>query len=130
LPRAAHLAGQTGRALTRTLGWHVPDGSLLRLQQLLAQLGYLPLDWQPANDPGPSSIRRQLAAALRPPPGRFTWRYRHTPAELRALWQAGDPNKITRGAVMLFEHSHGLRVDGFAGRKVWPALIGDLLAGK
>jgi L,D-transpeptidase catalytic domain len=30
---------------------------------------------------------------------------------------------------MLFEHTHGLIVDGFAGRKVWRALIGDALAG-
>jgi peptidoglycan hydrolase-like protein with peptidoglycan-binding domain len=129
LPRAAHLAGRTGTKLTRTLQWQVPDGSTLRLQQLLAQLGYLPLDWQPAADPGPASARAQLTAALAPPPGPFNWRYRHIPAELRALWQAGRSNQITRGAVMMFEHTHSLAVDGFAGPRVWRSLIGDALAG-
>jgi peptidoglycan hydrolase-like protein with peptidoglycan-binding domain len=130
LPRAAHLAGRTGTKLTRSLRWQVPDGSALRLQQLLAQLGYLPLDWQPAADPGPVSARAQLAAALVPPPGQFSWRYRHIPAELRALWRAGRSNQITRGAVMMFEHTHSLAVDGFAGPRVWRALIGDALAGE
>ena len=60
LPRAAHLAGRAGTTLARTLHWQVPDGSTLRLQQLLAQLGYLPLDWQPTADPGPASARAQL----------------------------------------------------------------------
>lgn len=36
LPVAVHLAGQTGAGLTRTLRWGVPEGSTLRLQQLLA----------------------------------------------------------------------------------------------
>jgi hypothetical protein len=31
---------------------------------------------------------------------------------------------------MLFEDTHGLDVDGFAGPKVWRALIGDALAGR
>src|SRR2546423_2381870 len=130
LPRAAHLAGRPGSALTRSLSWQVADGSVLRLQQLFAELGYLPLDWQPARGPGPASARAELAAATTPPPGRFTWRYPNTPAELRGLWETGRPNQITRGAVMLFEDAHGLAVDGFAGPKVWRALIGDALAGR
>jgi hypothetical protein len=129
LPRGVRLAGQTGATLTRALGWQVPAGSTLRLQQLLAQLGYLPLSWQPA-DAAPSSARTQLAAALAPPRGRFSWRYSNTPAELRALWQAGRPNQITRGAVMMFEHDHGLAVDALAGRRVWEQLFADAIAGK
>jgi len=129
LPRGAHLAGRPGATLTKTLQWHVPDGSVLRLQQLFAELGYLPLDWQPS-DPGPASARGELTAALKPPAGRFTWRYPQTPPELQALWEAGQPNEITRGAVMLFEDTHGLTVDGFAGPKVWRALIADAVAGR
>ena len=130
LPRAAHLAGLARTTATRMLGWQVPSGSTLRLQQLLAQLGYLPLDWQPTVDPASVSARAQLAAALAPPPGRFTWQYPNTPEALRALWQAGRANQITRGAVMTFEDTHRLAVDGIAGPKVWHALIGDALAGK
>jgi peptidoglycan hydrolase-like protein with peptidoglycan-binding domain len=130
LPRAAHPAGRAGTRLIRTLRWRIPDGSTVRLQQLLAQLGYLPLDWQPAADPAPASARAQLAAALSPPPGRFAWRYPHTPAELRTLWRPRAANEITRGAVMMFEHTHGLAVDGLTGPNLWRALIGDAVTGK
>jgi hypothetical protein len=130
LPVAVHQAGQSGAGLTRELRWRVPQGSTLRLQQLLAQLGYLPLDWQQAGGPPPVSPRAQLAAAVSPPPGRFSWRYPNTPGELRALWGAGRPNDITRGAVMMFEDTHALAVDGFVGPLVWRALIADAIAGR
>jgi hypothetical protein len=125
LPRAVHLAGAGGPA-ARRLAWEVPAGSTLRLQQLLAELGYLPLDWVPDDDPG-SSPRVQLAAAVDPPPGRFSWRYANTPAELQRVWSEGEPNQITRGAVMTFEDTHGLAVDALAGPRVWRALIADAL---
>jgi hypothetical protein len=130
LPVAVHLVGQAGVKLTRTLRWQVAQGSTLRLEQLLAQLGYLPLDWQSAAEITPASQSAQLAAALSPPPGRFSWRYPNTPAELRALWRAGQPNEISRGAVMIFEDTHGLTVDGLTGPKVWSALMADAIAGR
>ena len=130
LPRAAHVAGQPGTTLTRTLDWQVPEGSTLRLQQLLAQLGYLPVDWQPSAGAASLSTHAQLAAALAPPPGQFVWRFLNTPPELRALWLPGRPNQITRGAVMAFEHDHNLVVDALAGPRTWRALIGDAIAGK
>jgi len=130
LPRAVHLAVQAGRKLTRALRWQVPTGSTLRLQQLLAQLGWLPLRWQAVTPLVLTSPRVQLAAALSPPPGRFTWRYANTPTELRALWRTGRVSEITRGALMMFEDTHGLAVDGLLGPRVWRALIGDAIAGK
>lgn len=129
LPRAAHLAGNAGASLTRTLTWTVPEGSTLRLQQLLAQLGYLPLTWQPVSDPKPS-VHEQLAAAIAPPAGQFSWRYSNIPHELSALWQEGEPNQITRGAVMMFQDTHGLTVDALAGPDVWRHLLADAIAGK
>ena len=129
LPHAVQLAGQTGASLTRALNWQVRPGSTLRLQQLLAELGYLPLSWQSAGA-APSSARAQLAAAVAPPPGRFSWRYPNSPAELQALWSPGEPNQITRGAVMMFEHDHDLAVDGIAGPRVWRQLLADAIAGK
>ena len=128
LPHPVLLAGH-GTKPTKTVEWHVPEGSTLRLQQLLAELGYLPLDWLPA-DPTLSTAREQLAAAVSPPAGRFVWRYPKTPVELRKLWHAGKPNEITRGAVMMFESTHGLAVDALVGPKVWRALVGDAVAGK
>ena len=128
LPRPILVAGNT-TSPTTTVEWHVPEGSTLRLQQLLAQLGYLPLDWQSANA-ALSTARAQLAAAVSPPPGRFVWRYPKTPAELKAQWHPGQVSQITRGAVMMFESTHGLAVDGLVGPKVWRELVGDALAGK
>jgi hypothetical protein len=108
--------------------WHVAGASFLRLQQLLAQEGYLPLTWTGADVA--STKRAEVAAAAAPPAGRFTWRYPNTPSELVALWTPGEPNTITRGAVMMFQHDHGLTVDGIAGPNVWHAVIADAIAGK
>jgi peptidoglycan hydrolase-like protein with peptidoglycan-binding domain len=132
LPRAVAVAGPAGRGLrtTRRLEWTVPPGSLLRLQQLLAQAGYLPLDWQQSGPPVPRTPQAELQAAVEAPKGRFGWRYQHTPTELRALWSPARANEITRGAVMMFEDSHGLAVDGLAGAKVWQALLADAIAAK
>ena len=128
LPRRVHVAGTA--SLTRTLAWHVPEGSTLRLHQLFAQLGYLPVSWQPASDPTPTTASAQVAAAVSPPAGTFTWRYPNTPPELRSQWHPDEVSEITRGAVMTFEATHGLTVDGFAGPKVWRSLIEAALAGE
>jgi peptidoglycan hydrolase-like protein with peptidoglycan-binding domain len=129
LPIGVHLAGRPGAGLTRTLRWQVPGGSTLRLQQLLAELGYLPVDWLPTGV-DPTTVEGQLDDAAAPPDGRFVWRFPNDPPELRALWSPGRPNQVTRGAVMMFEDTHGLPVDGLAGPRVWSALIADALAGR
>jgi hypothetical protein len=77
-----------------------------------------------------STPHTELAAAAEPPPGRFRWRYANTPHELRSLWQTGSWNEIVRGAVMMFEDTHHLDVDGFVGPKVWNALLADTIAGR
>jgi hypothetical protein len=110
--------------------WHVAPASFLRLQQLLAQEGYLPVAWSPQGADVAPTRTAQLAAATRAPAGRFHWRYPNTPHELVSLWRAGQPNEIVRGAVMMFEDDHGLAVDGIAGPQVWHAAIADALAGK
>ena len=78
-------------------------------------------------------MARTLAAADQRggerPAGSFAWRYANTPPELQALWQPGQPNQVTRGAVMMFESEHGLTVDGFAGQQVWGALLSAAVAG-
>jgi hypothetical protein len=128
LPRAVHVVAQ-GQGATRTLHWTTQEGSTLRLQQLFARLGYLPVTWQANADPA-MSVATELQAAVSPPGGRFSWRYANTPQELQALWRPGSMDAITRAAVMAFEDSHALAVDGLAGPKVWRALLGDELAGR
>jgi hypothetical protein len=127
LPASVDVDGHA----TKTLSWQVPDGSLLRAQQILAQLGYMPLDWNPlASNGAKPTVRQEVSWAVDPPSGHFTWRYPNTPGELQALWHAGQANEITRGALMTFQDTHGLSVDGFAGPQTWHALLKDAVAGK
>ncbi|HXZ58289.1 MAG TPA: L,D-transpeptidase [Gaiellaceae bacterium] len=132
LPRRVAVASRSGRSLrtARSIAWTVPPGSLLRLQQLLAQAGYLPLEWTPAGAPVGRTAPAQVLAAINPPRGRFTWRFPNIPPELRALWSEGSPNQITRGAVMMFQDTHRLTVDALPGRQVWHALLTDAIAGR
>jgi lipoprotein-anchoring transpeptidase ErfK/SrfK len=132
LPRAVDVTDTAGNRLhaARHIDWTVPPGSLLRLQQLLAQAGYLPLDWTPAGAPVARTARAQLQAAVSPPKGSFGWRYPGTPAELQRLWSEGNLNQITRGAVMMFQHDNDLDVDAIPGPRVWRALLTQAIAGK
>jgi hypothetical protein len=129
----AKVAAATGSSSAvhtgTTLSWPVAPASFLRLQQLLAQAGYLPLTWTPAEADVPATLRAQLSAATSAPAGRFSWRYPNTPHELVSLWATGRPNEITRGAVMMFQDEHHLAVDGIAGPQVWHALLEDTVAG-
>jgi hypothetical protein len=129
--------GRRGRGQDRgnaSAGWTVSFStasySTLRLQQLLAQLGYLPLTWSPHVDsaitPGgvitPNGTGAQLSAAYQPPDGQFTWVSGY-PSSLDSLWQPGAANLIDSGAIMAFESGHGLALDGVAGPKVWTDLL-------
>jgi hypothetical protein len=129
LPQAAKLASNGVLKPQRVLSWRVLPGSTLRLQQLLAQAGYLPVVWHPTADPPPSQ-RAELGWAVSPPAGQFSWRYGNTPSELRGLWKPGSPNDVTSGAVMAFELDHDMPTDGIAGPDVWRALLLDAIAGK
>jgi peptidoglycan hydrolase-like protein with peptidoglycan-binding domain len=100
--------------------------STMRLEQLLAQLGYLPLDWNPAAGglPVPASdANAQLSAAYNPPTGTFTWKSSGYPDALQSMWQPGETGSILSGAVMAFENNQGLAMDGVAGPQVWKALL-------
>jgi len=111
-------------------GWTVPGGTTLRLQQLLAVLGYLPLRFHyDGSGPGPSTAN-QLDAAVKPPAGSFNWRYPNTPAALHNMWAPGTFGTMTKGAIMMFEDQHGMTADGVPGPQVWNALITAAVEGK
>ena len=97
-------------------------GSTLRLQQLLAQLGYLPVSFTPAH---PLTAPQEAAQAQE---GSFDWRWTE-PASLVGLWTVGTANQITKGAVMAFESQHDMKTDGVAGPAVWQQLLADAAAG-
>ena len=121
-----------GLRTTSQIAWTVPPGSTLRLQQLLAQAGYLPVDWQPAaGTPAVARTRNAEAqAAVEPPSGSFSWRWANTPHQLQAMWSPGQWSEITKGAVMKFEDENEMTVDGLAGPTVWHALLDYAIAGK
>jgi len=129
---AAGAHRHAGGLLAATVTRHFTTApfSTLRLQQLLAQLGYLPLTWAPSGTQVPSgSIAAQLAAAYNPPPGTFTWASGY-PSILGHFWQQGADNLIDTGAIRAFESQNGLTMDGIAGPEVWQALFHDVAAGK
>ncbi|HEX3874307.1 MAG TPA: hypothetical protein VHW26_09185 [Solirubrobacteraceae bacterium] len=132
LPRSVAVTGSSGTNLQSTsqLTFAVPPGSTARLQQLLAEQGYLPLSWNPSGTPVAPTAGAQAAAAVDPPTGSFTWRYPNTPPELKALWTPNRANTITKGAVMMFENENDMTADGVAGPAVWKLLLSDALAGK
>jgi len=122
LPHSVRLLGDTRAGSSSTASWTVPEGSSLRAQQILAQLGYLPLSFTPAHRVARSAAAQERAA-IDPPAGSFAWRYGDIPAPLSAEWQPGTSNVVERGAVMAFENAHELETDGIVGPAVWRALI-------
>jgi peptidoglycan hydrolase-like protein with peptidoglycan-binding domain len=109
--------------------WRVPRGSTLRLQQLLADLGYLPLRFNSQGPAVPPTPDAQEQAAVKPPAGSFSWRYGNVPAPLHSFWQPGSAGEMTRGAVMMFQGNNGLAPDGDAGAATWKALLGAAITG-
>ena len=112
--------------------FRVGSWSTVRLDQLLAQLGYLPLTWTPASgavNPAPAGTSAQLAAAFSPPAGTFSWQHGY-PRELRTFWQPGKSGLVLQGAVMAFESDHLMTMDGVAGPAVWHALLRAVAAGQ
>jgi peptidoglycan hydrolase-like protein with peptidoglycan-binding domain len=97
--------------------------STLRLQELLAQLGYLPLTWTPSGStPAAGDRPAQLSAAYHAPAGTFSWQGRY-PASLTSLWAPGAANLIDVGGIRAFESVQGLPMDGVAGPAVWRDLL-------
>ncbi len=131
LPRSVSVTTGTG-GLHRTteVAWTVPTGSTLRLHQLLAQAGYLPVIWHPDGTEVARTPAAEAQAAVAPPAGSFTWRYGNTPHQLVEKWSPTEATLITRGAVMKFEGNNELTVDGVAGATVWRKLLADAVAGK
>jgi hypothetical protein len=132
LPRSVAVTASSGSGLhtTNQIEWTVPPGSTLRLQQLLAEAGYLPVDWQPSGAAVAHTPGAEAQAAAEAPSGSFNWRYSNTPHQLQAMWTPGEANTITKGAVMKFENENDVTVDGLAGAAVWHLLLSDAIAGK
>jgi hypothetical protein len=135
LPAGVALVGGHTTAGGSQATWNVPGGSPVRLHQLLAQLGYLPVSFHYSGAaPGPTAAA-QLAAAVNPPKGTFTWRWSNIPAALRADWSPTASGVMTEGAIMAFESDHNMfsgvpagEGGGTASPAVWRALIKAAIA--
>jgi lipoprotein-anchoring transpeptidase ErfK/SrfK len=97
---------------------------LLRYQELLAELHYLPLRFGP--NASISALRTEATTPVlvrtTAEPGVFTWRYPNTPKVLSSLWTAGQENVVTEGALMTFEAQLGLPEYELIVPEVWDAL--------
>jgi lipoprotein-anchoring transpeptidase ErfK/SrfK len=120
------VRGSSGAQLSSstTVSFDIAAGDTLRLQQLLAQLNFLPLGFTPT---GPAPSKADLATDQA---GAFSWRWPNMPAQLTSQWTQGAENMITKAAVEAFETQNGIGVDGIAGPAVWTALINDAINGK
>jgi peptidoglycan hydrolase-like protein with peptidoglycan-binding domain len=119
------VIGSQGQHMNKTVtsSFTAAPGSTLRLQELLAELGYLPVSFTPA---APLTSPTQEGNDQL---GTFSWRWASLPSSLTSLWVQGQPNVITTGAVMNFEDQSGLKTDGIAGPQVWTDLLSDVQSG-
>lgn len=111
-------------ATPEQVSFTVEGVSLLRFQQLLAELDYLPVRFgltaTASSLPSEPTVASDVSTS--PQPGVFTWRFPNIPSTLADSWAPGQVNVVTQGAVMQFEYQYGLTIDGLAGPEVWGAL--------
>jgi peptidoglycan hydrolase-like protein with peptidoglycan-binding domain len=128
---------KTASAQATTSSFQVEAGSQARVEQMLAELNYLPFSLTPATPPAakstaatglatePTSANAVSTSAL---PGTLAWTWPTVPDTLRALWAPGTANTMDKGAIMAFQNVHGMKMDGVAGPQVWTALINAVAA--
>ncbi|HEY5274524.1 MAG TPA: L,D-transpeptidase [Acidimicrobiales bacterium] len=120
------VTSSSGAHLTEpaTEQFHVANGSIIRLQQLLSLLGYSPLAWTSAGTAvAPTDTSAQVAALFSPPTGTFAWRNTGWPSRLLAMWRPGADNLFTRGLIMSFQADHELDPNGDLTSALWLALV-------
>ena len=94
--------------------------SVIWQEQLLAQLGYLPVTFTPTTPAAPAD---QTA-------GTFTWAYPNLPASLKAQWTPGVAGVILQGAIMDFQNVNNLPTSGVMDAPTWRTLVHDANIGK
>lgn len=134
IPAGVRGMGLNAPVVPKTITKRFTTGSFSenRLQQLLAQLGYLPLTFNPSGSSGqiaPSDAKGQLAAVYKAPQGSLSWNGGY-PSQLTSQWQAGQANPVQSGAVRAFESDHGLAMDGQAGPQVVSTMLSAVAHGQ
>jgi L,D-transpeptidase catalytic domain/Bacterial Ig-like domain len=127
-------AGAAVASASNTYSFTTTPGSMLRLEQILAQLHYLPLEFvRAAGQSVPTTFADEVASMSQPLAGHFVWRWESTPATLEDQWKAGSPNILVRGALMSFDSATFSNYNNFqaddesvaelADSKTWEALL-------
>ena len=119
-----HSTGGATLPSSHSVAFQVAAGDTLRLQQLLAQLNYLPVAFAPS---GPAPTNADLAEDQA---GTFSWRWPNLPTQLTSQWAQGTMNQITKAAVEAFETQNNIGVDGIPGPTVWTSLLNDVINNK
>jgi lipoprotein-anchoring transpeptidase ErfK/SrfK len=131
LDRALSILGVGDKPMTSSsFSFTTAPGSLLRVDQILARLGYLPVTFTPSG-PQPTTTAAEEAAVYQPPAGSFAWRWAGTPPTLAAQWVPGQPTALLKGALMTFEAAQNTyddrveyqTVDQMLTATVWNQLI-------
>jgi L,D-transpeptidase catalytic domain len=126
----------TGLTLTApvTAVFQVGGWSTLRLEQLLAQLGYLPMTWNPPGSSQPggavaASYLQGRTVTAAPAGGVLSWQSGY-PAALTSQWQPGKPGAILTGALMAFQADQGLPMTGNVTGALWQAVLSAVEKGQ
>jgi peptidoglycan hydrolase-like protein with peptidoglycan-binding domain len=117
---AVNLAKKPGAKVKTIATRATPSGSLLRAEQILARLHYLPITTTAVT---PTTGAEEAAAVYSPPAGTFGWRFADVPATLKKDWSPGKYGNVVRGAIIAFQHQANLPLDGTIGRHTWHALL-------
>jgi len=122
LPKGVQVVGAHTSGAS-SASWTVPSASSLRLNQILAQLGYLPVRWHPAGRPVGTTPAAELAAAVKPPLGSFSFIWGNTPSSLQGQWNPDQQTVISQGGLMAFEQDQGMYGTDPSPSQVWHTLI-------
>jgi hypothetical protein len=131
---AAGLTLRSGKTATYTTGAF----STLRMAQILAQLGYLPLAWDTPNlavqtedtvNLAKTGLAGEIAAAYDPPAGVFTSATGY-PTSLASMFSPDLQNVVLRGAVYAFKSEHHMTVNNAVNLSFWMALFKAALSGQ
>jgi len=137
---ASEVNAETAATTSESFSFDVAPGSYLRMDQILAQLHYLPLNFTPAAGVSePTTFDAEVDSMSQPLAGTFTWRWSSTPGALQDQWSAGSPNTMLKGALMSFlANVEGNNYDGYqvddesaaqlANASLWEALLRAALA--
>jgi hypothetical protein len=106
---------------TDTVTFTTEGGSLLRAEQLLAELGYLPVTWHPRQPLARTTAEFERAVYVAPH-GRFMF-LGDAPQPLRALWTPGSPSLVLQSALASFDRTEHLPAGSGLSLQFWSTLL-------